>query len=95
LSQSYEFIEQSRVKAVYIKASVNITETITITRVSRNGSSYNVLLDTKTLNSESNYIFHPEWDLRLLKGDSILVQCTNANTTGTVYGTIHIEGGVK
>ncbi len=93
LTKSYQ--TATKIRAIYIKASVNITETITITLVSPNGANYDIPLDTKTLNGESSYTFHPLWDAYVLKGGSIKVQCTNANTTGTVYVAIHAEGGIQ
>lgn len=94
LSQSTTFENIVNIKAIYLKASVAITETVTITLVSPDSTNYDIILDTKTLNAESSYIFHPSWDVVILKGSSIKVQCTNANTTGTVYVTIHAEGGI-
>ena len=93
LNQSYDFAQETSIKAIYLKASTNITETITITLISPNGSNYDIILDTKTLNAEQNYVFHPLWDLNIIKGASIKIQCTNANITGTIYGTLHAEGG--
>lgn len=95
LSQEYEFIEQSRVVAVYLHFTEDITETVTVTRISRHSDEYNVMANRKVLDDVSDYIFHPEWHLMLTKGDKIRVECTNANELGTVYGIIHIEGGVK
>lgn len=94
LDKSYDYVEDGQIVSIYIKASTNITETITITRVSRHGSNYNIVVDTKTLNGESSYWFHPT-GLVLKKGDSIRIQCTNANLTGTTYGTVHFEGGIN
>lgn len=93
LSQNFAYNEHGKLNAIYIKATVNIIETIIITRKSRLGSSYDIIIETKTLNSESNYVFHPSWDVILFKGDSIQVQCSNANLTGTLNGLIHFEGG--
>jgi Tfp pilus assembly protein FimT len=94
LNQSTEFENIVRITAVYLKASVAITETVTVTLVSPDGTNYDIVLDTKTLNGETSYIFHPSWNVIIFKGGSIKVQCTNANTTGTVYVTIHAEGGI-
>lgn len=93
LTFTNDYVEPGSIKGIYINFSTNVTETITITRVSQWGTNYNLLCDTKTLNGESSYIFHPSWDLVLLKGDSIKVTCTNANLTGTLYGLCHFEGG--
>ena len=94
LNQSTTYENLVRITAIYIKASVAITETITITLVSPDGANYDCILDTKTLNSESSYIFHPSWNVIIFPGSSIKVQCTNANSTGTVYVTIHAERGL-
>lgn len=93
LNQSYSYGEDGIINAVYIKSTVPITEAITITRVSLQGSQYDTVCDAKTMNAESNYIFHPVWALFLAKGDSIQIQCTNANVTGSVSGLLHFEGG--
>lgn len=95
LSETITYGENGNIRSIYIKSSANITETITITRLSRNGSAYDIILDTKTLTAESSYIFHPEWPVVLIKGDSIKIQCTNANTTGTLSCLCHFEGGVN
>lgn len=95
LFQEYEFLEQSRIIAVYMNFSVSITETVVITRVPIAGAEYSVRLNRKVLDDTTDYIFHPEWDVILIKGDIIRIECTNANSTGTIYGILHIEGGIR
>jgi len=68
---------------VTIKASVNITENITITLKSRLGSSYDVLLDYTPLTSESSYKVH--WYETYGQDYEVNVACTADNNTGTVY----------
>lgn len=94
LSQDYRFHTQARIKAIHLSFSETVTETVTVTRVDSLGNEYNTAGSTKTLDDNDDYIFHPEWDLILVKGDTIRIECTNANEVGVVYGTIHIEGGI-
>ena len=74
-----------KLEQIIIKASQNITETITITLDSKNGSNYDAILRKKTLNSEQDYVFRPEGKANFKKGDEIKIQCTNANEVGIVY----------
>lgn len=75
-----------RLDSINFKSSVAITETITITIDSKNGSSYDVVLRVKGLSSESNFIYTPDgFDACFAAGDEIKIQCTNANLTGTLY----------
>lgn len=66
----------------------NITETITITFISAKGSNYNQVLDTIPLVSQAGAIWRPQGEANFQAGDSIKVQCTNANTTGHAYVTV-------
>jgi len=95
LSFSTGFGEAGNIKAIYFSASTNITETITITRVSANGTNYDFLLKTINLIGEKYASYYPDGQLFIGKGDSIKVQCTKANSTGTIYGLIHFEGGIN
>jgi len=95
LSLTQGYGENGNIKAIYFSVSTNITEVITITRVSSYGSAYDYLLKTINLNGERYASYYPDGQLVILKGDSIKVQCTNANITGTIYGIIHFEGGVN
>ena len=70
------------------KASVAITETVTITLDSNEGANYDVVLATISLVSKSSFVWRPEGELNLVAGDEIKVQCTNANVTGTIYPII-------
>lgn len=67
---------------------VNVTETVTITYISSKGSNYNVVLDTVPLTTQSSMIWRPQGEANFQAGDSINVQCTNANTIGIAYLTI-------
>ena len=77
-----------RIDAIIFKASVNITETITITLDSKNGANYDVKLRTIELVAGQNAIYIPDDELNLQAGDEIKIQCTNANLTGVLYAVI-------
>ncbi len=91
LSYTTNFDGNFQLDEVHLKASTNITETVTVTFTSRTGSNYNVVLDTSSLSSISNYVFRPSGNLICMDGDQITVNCTAANHTGTVYAEIIAE----
>lgn len=91
LSSEFSFLEPVRLNQVLINASVNITETITVTLKSNFGTNYDVILDKATLESEGDYAYIPDRRPFIAEGDSLLIECTNANTTGTIYGTYQVE----
>lgn len=88
LSSTTTFSKNTRIDQIIFKASVSITETITITLDSKQGSDYDVVLKVMALVSSSSYVFRPEGELNLFAGDGIKLQCTNANLTGTIYAII-------
>ena len=88
LSYSADWGKKVKVEGVYFKASVGITETITITLDSALGANYDIVLRKRTLSSEQNFVFIPEGELNLQSGDKLLIACTNANVTGVVYVNI-------
>ena len=77
-----------RLDQVILNASVAITETITITVDTKTGANYDVVLVSRALIAETEYVFRPQGEAHFVQGDQIRVQVTNANTTGTVYATI-------
>lgn len=85
LSYTTNYGRRWKLESVAIKASVAITETITITLDSKNGSNYDVVLQTYDMVGETSFVFRPQGELNLQAGDEIRIQCTNANTTGIVY----------
>ena len=91
LSYTTVIARQSKLDHVYFKSTVNITETGTITLVSALGATYNVILYRRTLTANQNLSFRPESDVLLQAGDSILVECTNANGTGVVSGAVKMS----
>lgn len=93
LSKDFTFIYDCDLIQILIFTSVAITEDISISYIdNENGTSYSGVVEAETLNNESTYLYVPRnGRLSVRKGDSIRVQCTSANTTGTIYGTIHVE----
>jgi len=80
---------QMELALITCKASEGITETVTVTIDQSEGSDYDVKLDSQGLNSEQDYIYKSNGDKIILNaGDGIKLACTNANTTGIVYGKI-------
>ena len=69
---------------VALHSSVVITETITITRDSINGSSYDHVLMSRDLIGEQDLVFRPQGECNFEAGDELKVQCTNANLTGVI-----------
>jgi hypothetical protein len=88
LSYTTDYGRRGRLEQITIKATVAITEIITVTLDSAKGSAYDVVLDSRELSGEQSYVFRPQGDLHLQEGDEIKIQCTNANGTGTVSGVI-------
>lgn len=78
--------------AVYLKASENITETVTVSIISVLDTTNRIyLLDTASLAGAQNYRFRPSTPEPLKKGDVVRLACTNGNTTGTAYGEIRVR----
>jgi hypothetical protein len=73
---------------ILFKASVNITETITITLDSAKGADYDTVLASVDLTAEQSFVYKPDFEANYQAGDKIKVQCTNANTTGVLKGII-------
>ena len=88
LSYTTSIGRRFRLERILFHASVAITETITITLDSGQGATYDVELRKKSLSSEQDFIYVPEGENNYYAGDEIKIQCTNANTTGTIYVTV-------
>ena len=71
-----------RLEQIIFRASVAITETITITLDSGKGTAYDTILRVKSLSAEQNYVFVPDGDNNFYAGDELLIECTAANDTG-------------
>lgn len=73
---------------IYVHSSVPITEDIEIWYISALGSAYDTLIDMKTLNNESDYVYPAAGEVAFNEGDKIGVRVSNANLTGHVYITV-------
>jgi hypothetical protein len=91
LSLTTDHPGKSRLLQVLLRASAAISETVTVTWNSKDGTSYSVVLDTTNLSSAQNYVFRPTGDCVLEEGDTITITCTKANNTGIVYATIILQ----
>ena len=91
LSYTTTFTGNFQLQFVHLKASTGITETVTCTWASRDGTAYNVTLDTSSLSTATNYVFRPSGNCIFQDGDKLTVSCTAANHTGIVYVTIVAE----
>lgn len=88
LSHTLTFTKPSKLQKIVFHASVAITETITITLDSVEGAAYDAVLRKVTLVGKQDYVYTPDGENDYQTGDIIKVECTNANTTGTISGTI-------
>ena len=77
-----------KLEEVLIHFSVAVTETITVTLDSANGTNYDTVKDKRSITGGQDYIFRPQGECNFQDGDEIKVQCTNANLTGIAYLTI-------
>lgn len=80
-----------KLEEIIFRASQAITETITITRVSAQGSAYNTVLRTMELTAERDYVYRPTGEANFLEDDEIKVECTNANGVGTIRGILRLS----
>ena len=88
LSYTTSIGRRFRLDEVILHASIAITETVTITKVSKLGANYTAVLSSGDMVSEQDYVFRALGECRFLEDDELKVECTNANLTGTVYLTI-------
>lgn len=66
-------------------ATVALTDTITITRVSAKGATYNTIIGKVSLVAQQDYVFRPSGDANFQTGDEIKIYCTNATATTLQY----------
>lgn len=85
LSYTTDYGRKFKLEQVMIHFSQPVTETITITLDSVDGSNYDTVLQSVGLISETDYVYRPQGEANYQAGDEIKVQCTNANIVGTVY----------
>jgi hypothetical protein len=91
LSYTTSIGRKFKLEEVILHASVTITETVTITRDSAAGSTYDHILAKRSMVAEQDFIFRPQGECNFQSGDKLKIQCTNANTTGVVYVTLKLS----
>ena len=85
LSYTTSIGRRFKLESISIHFSVGVTETVTITRDSGRGATYDTVLASIDLVGNSSYIFRPQGEENEYSGDEIKVQVTNANATGSAY----------
>jgi len=88
LSYTTNFSAKTRIKQIFLHASVAISETVKVTFDSKTSANYDTVIASRDLTSAQDYVYIPDGDLVLENGDELVISCTNANTTGTVYVTV-------
>ena len=88
LDFGFEFGQACELMTIYLSASINITESITVSFDSVNGATYDTVIDSKIFSAEKNYVYAAGGSLTFNEGDKIRIQVTNANMVGTVYATV-------
>lgn len=92
LTNSFTVPENAILMQILIHASVEISESITITHDAKfEGANYDTVLRLTTLTSEQDYVFRPEGKCFFEAGDIVKIQCSNANATGIVYGKLQMK----
>ena len=88
LSATFSFGKRYKLDEILINFSQAVSEEVTITMLSKNGTNYNTVLQDVVLVSQSSLVFRPQGEANYQAGDKIKVQCTNANGVGICYVTI-------
>ncbi len=83
-----------KLEEVSLHANIPISETVTITRVSKEGANYDTVKAKRTMVAEQDYVYRPSGEANFNAGDEVKVQCTYANGLGIVYVTIK-RGEIK
>jgi len=91
LSYTTSIDRKFKLEEIFLHFSSAVSETVTITLDSATGANYDIVLDKKVLVNTTDYVFRPQGELNLQRGDEIKIQCTNATATATVYATIKTQ----
>ncbi len=88
LSYTTSIGKKFKLEEINFKFDGAVSETITITRISAAGSSYDTQIGGRTLVSKTNYVFRPDGEANFQAGEEIKIECTDANGLRIVYVTI-------
>jgi hypothetical protein len=91
LSYTTTFSSNFQLDQIFMAASQNITETVTVTLVSKDGAAYDCVLQSTNMTTEKYFVFRPSGSCVFMTGDEIKITCTNVGGAGTVYLTIIAE----
>lgn len=93
LSFTTSFSEDFRLISIFFKFTGAVSQTITVTLDSVQGSSYDTVIGTVTLSSNTSVQFVPiAVDQDFKDGDELLITCTN---TGTPAITVNLVVSVE
>lgn len=82
LSYTTTIDKSFKLEKVLFVASQAISETVTVSAISADGTI--AVLAQRTLVAKTDYVYMPAGEDNFLSGDQIKVQCTNANGIGTM-----------
>ena len=88
LNYTTDYTRKFKLEEIMLKFDGAVTEIVTITLDSINGSDYDVVLALRSLVAETSFVFRPQGEANYQVGDNIKIQCTNANLLRTVYVTV-------
>ena len=88
LSFTATFGKRYKLDEILLHFSQAVTETVTITFLSKNGTNYNTVLQLVTLSAQTDLVFRPQGEANYQSADKIQVQCTNVNGVGIAYVTV-------
>lgn len=88
LSYTTNYGRKFKLEQIMVHFSQPVTETITITLDSADGSNYDTVLQSVSLIAETDFVYRPQGESNYQAGDEIKIQCTNANTVGTAYAKV-------
>lgn len=88
LSYTATYGKRFKLDQVLIDFSQAVSETVTITMISAAGTTYNHVLQSAVLVSETSFDWRPQGEANFQAGDTIKVQCTNANSIGVAHLTV-------
>ena len=77
-----------RLSSVHFHFGAGVTETITITKDSKQGTDYDTVLKSISLSNGTSYTYRPDNDEDFQAGDELRLQCTNATAVTDVFAVI-------
>jgi len=87
LDYTTSFGAKTKITTITLNASEAITETVTFAINSLTGANYDTVIVSEGLTAETDVYYSPE-NLVLRSGDELDIDCTNNNTTGSVFAVV-------